>query len=54
MDESGQMRFSEDGLQAALEGEFELLDKFDMPLLIREHHRKYELISSLATVWRRR
>ncbi len=54
MDESGQMRFSEDGLQAALEGEFELLDKFDMPLLIREHHRKYELITSLATVWRRR
>lgn len=54
MDESGQMRFSEDGLQAALEREFELLDKFDMPLLIREHHRKYQLISSLATVWRRR
>lgn len=54
MDKSGQMRFSENGLQAALEREFKLLDKFDMPLLKREHRRKYELISSFATVWRRR
>jgi 5-histidylcysteine sulfoxide synthase/putative 4-mercaptohistidine N1-methyltranferase len=45
---------SEEELIERLSNDFELLEKFDMPLLIREHQRKYQLISSLATVWRRR
>ncbi len=45
---------SEEELIERLSNDFELLDKFDMPLLIREHARKYQLISSLATVWQRR
>lgn len=44
----------EESLLERMKSDFELLDKFDMPLLIREHQRKYQLISSLATVWRRR
>jgi putative 4-mercaptohistidine N1-methyltranferase len=32
---------------------FELLDEIDMPLIIREHERKYQLIVSHAMVFRR-
>lgn len=45
---------SEEVLIERMEGDFELLEKFDMPLLIREHNRKFQLISALASVWRRR
>ncbi len=45
---------SEDSLIDRMSSDFELLEKFDMPLLIREHQRKYQLISALASVWRRR
>ncbi|RTL35612.1 MAG: 5-histidylcysteine sulfoxide synthase [Candidatus Melainabacteria bacterium] len=45
---------SEESLMQRMEAEFELLEKFDMPLLIREHQRKYQLISALASVWRRK
>lgn len=45
---------SEESLMQRMEADFELLEKFDMPLLIREHQRKYQLISALASVWRRK
>lgn len=45
---------SEESLMEKMSADFELLEKFDMPLLIREHERKYQLISALASVWRRR
>lgn len=45
---------SEESLIERMSSEFELLEKFDMPLLIREHQRKYQLISAMASVWRRR
>jgi putative 4-mercaptohistidine N1-methyltranferase len=47
-------RTSEQRLIENLSADFDLLDKFDMPLLIREHQRKYQLIASLATIWLRR
>jgi putative 4-mercaptohistidine N1-methyltranferase len=43
-----------DGLHAALDPEFELLETRDVPLLIREHARKYEYIVAQGSVWRRR
>lgn len=33
--------------------DFELLDQQELPFLIREHHRKFEYIVTLASVWRR-
>jgi len=36
------------------ENGFDLLDEEDMPLLIREHERKYQLIISHAMIFRRR
>lgn len=53
-DEHGNPHFSADKLKDALNPEFELLDEFDMPLVIREHRRKYQLIYPLATVWKRK
>ncbi|MDZ4834872.1 MAG: 5-histidylcysteine sulfoxide synthase [Candidatus Melainabacteria bacterium] len=53
-DENGNPHFSADKLKSALNPEFELLEEFDMPLIIREHRRKYQLIYSLATVWKRK
>lgn len=41
------------GLIRALEPAFELLHEQSLPLLIREHARKYELILTHAAVWRR-
>lgn len=43
-----------DGLRALLAPEFELIDEREMPLVIREHARKYQLIVAHATSWRRR
>ena len=43
-----------DGLRDVLEAHFELLVHEDIPLLIREHRRKYQFIVSELTVWRRR
>lgn len=50
----GQPRWSEEGLVEALAPEFDLLASKALPLLIREHSRKFQLIVSHATVWRRR
>ena len=43
-----------EGLHRALDADFELLEDAEVPLVIREHHRKYQYIVSHATVWRRR
>ena len=50
----GEPRRSSDGLRHALEVDFELLETFDMALLIREHRRKFQYITPEATLWRRR
>ena len=45
--------FSPEGLRAALGETFELVSEEDMPLLIREHARKYQYIVTHVSVWRR-
>ncbi len=42
------------GLRRALEPDFALVKCLDLPLAIREHERKYEVIIAEASVWRRR
>ena len=53
-DENGTPRYSEDGLKEMLGEHFELLDTHDVPLIIREHRRKYQYIVSQAMIWQRR
>ncbi|MBV9463155.1 MAG: putative 4-mercaptohistidine N1-methyltransferase [Verrucomicrobiae bacterium] len=43
-----------DRLRTELESHFELLDRKDLPFLIREHRRKYEWIVAEVTAWRRK
>ncbi|MEO8352948.1 MAG: putative 4-mercaptohistidine N1-methyltransferase [Chthoniobacteraceae bacterium] len=43
-----------DGLHAALDGDFELSDTRDLPFLIREHARKFQLSLAEASIWWRR
>lgn len=45
---------SSEALAEALSQEFVLLEQWGMPLLIREHRRKFQYILSEATLWRRR
>ncbi len=45
---------SADGLKELLEPDFELLRDEPMPLVIREHVRKFQYIVSHALVWRRK
>jgi 5-histidylcysteine sulfoxide synthase/putative 4-mercaptohistidine N1-methyltranferase len=54
VDHDGKPRFSLDGLKDVMSADFELLHESNMPLLIREHRRKYQLIFAQATVWQRR
>ena len=42
-----------DGLREILSPDFALVRRADLPLLIREHARKFEYIVSEATVWQR-
>jgi putative 4-mercaptohistidine N1-methyltranferase len=42
------------GLRAELEPAFELIETKDLPLLIREHARKFQWSVAQASVWRRR
>lgn len=42
-----------DGIRGVLGPEFELLAEEDIPLIIREHRRKYQYIVSQLTAWRR-
>ena len=51
---NGKPVFAKDSLQALLGKDFELLHQEDVPLLIREHIRKYQYIVSHLMVWRRR
>lgn len=41
------------GLHRALEPTFSLVKRLDLPLALREHERKYEVIIAEASVWRR-
>lgn len=43
-----------DGLQQALGEQFTLLEQRDVPLIIREHVRKYQYIVTHVTVWQRK
>lgn len=45
--------YSLDGLVSLLGDEFKLIHQEDMPLLIREHSRKYQYIVAHTTVWQR-
>lgn len=54
VDKDGAPRYSIDGLKKAMSSHFDLLHEDDMPLLIREHRRKYQLIFTKATVWQRK
>jgi hypothetical protein len=36
------------------DGAFELIDRYPVPLLIREHKRKYQYIVADGSVWRRK
>lgn len=53
-DDDGKPHFSQDGIKAMLGDEFQLLHRQDMPLLIREHRRKYQYIVSDALVFQKR
>lgn len=50
----GQELASFEGLQEILREDFELLRQEDLPFVIREHGRKFELVFAHASVWRRR
>lgn len=54
VNEAGEEHLSEEGLRQILAEDFDLLEVHDMPLVIREHRRKYQYIVSQAVVWRRR
>lgn len=43
-----------DFLRRHLEEEFELLSVAELPFLIREHQRKFQLSTSQTSVWTRR
>jgi 5-histidylcysteine sulfoxide synthase/putative 4-mercaptohistidine N1-methyltranferase len=51
---NGEPIFSESVLKNLLENDFILLERTEMPLLIREHARKFEYIVPLVTVWQRK
>jgi len=51
--EDGAPLASKDALARALRPAFSLVREEELPLLIREHRRKFQLIVSHATVWRR-
>ncbi len=50
----GRPRATGDGLQLALDADFELVTRKDLPFLIREHARKFQWSVAEATIWRRR
>ena len=52
-DEQG-THWSSDGLKKAMGEQFELLESFDMPLMLRTHRRYYQQIIPLVTVWQRK
>ena len=46
--------YSKDGLRRALDKDFELVKEEDIPLLIREHVRKYQYIVTYGSIWKRK
>jgi putative 4-mercaptohistidine N1-methyltranferase len=50
----GQKVTTLDGLREALEIDFELKQTKELPFLIREHSRKYQLSVAEASIWRRK
>ncbi len=52
--ENGGECLSEDGIKNLLSENFELLHQEDMPLIIREHRRKFQYIVSQAMLWQRK
>ena len=51
---SGQPMYSKDKLKEIMEAySFEKIHEEQMPLVIREHQRKYQYIISEATGWRK-
>ena len=52
--EDGDPRWSANGLAAALGPEFELVADADLPFVLREHARKYQMIVPYVSAWRRR
>lgn len=53
-DDEGKEVRAKDTLSAALKNDFELLQESSMPLLIREHYRKYQLVMPHVAVYRRK
>ena len=53
-DATGAARFTFDVLQAILSPHFELIDRHDVPFVIRETARKFQHTLSEVTVWRKR
>ena len=52
---SGEAIYSKDNLSSLMEARgFEKIHEEEMPLLIREHQRKYQYIVSEATGWRKK
>ncbi len=49
-----QPRTTLEGLQGALAGSFDLIERKDLPFLIREHARKFQWSVAEATLWRRK
>lgn len=45
---------SKDAIKSLLYPSFELIKEQELPFLIREHRRKYQLSSSHSTVWRKK
>jgi len=43
-----------DGIKAELLQDFDLVDTKDLPFLLREHARKYQLSVAQASIWRRK
>jgi 5-histidylcysteine sulfoxide synthase/putative 4-mercaptohistidine N1-methyltranferase len=51
--QNGEPVFSENALKNLLGEEFTLLEQKEIPLMIREHARKFEFIIPLVTVWQK-
>jgi 5-histidylcysteine sulfoxide synthase/putative 4-mercaptohistidine N1-methyltranferase len=53
IDENGREHLSENGLKQFLSGDFKLVHQGDLPLVLREHYRKYQYIVSQVLVFQR-
>mmetsp|Transcript_6559 Transcript_6559/g.23229 ORF Transcript_6559/g.23229 Transcript_6559/m.23229 type:complete len:298 (-) Transcript_6559:119-1012(-) len=53
-DSSGKAVYTKDAVVKALSGGFDLVSEKNMPFLIREHQRKYQIGCSHCMVWRKK